>query len=157
MTLGLGAVLLCVVAAYVVGRRHGGAHDVLSAAPADARRIAFVRDSCRSTPCQTLWLGRTREDAVQVAALIPGRELCEEIAWASDGYRMGFLINGYQLRVFDVESRKPVAQVNLIPPDGSPTSHIARGVTFSLNGAAVTFDNCPRYTSGCRSGLAAIR
>jgi hypothetical protein len=30
-------------------------------------------------------------------------------------------------------------------------------VTFSQNGAAVTFDDCPRGHSGCKSGLAAVR
>jgi hypothetical protein len=47
--------------------------------------------------------------------------------------------------------------VNLIDPDGIPSSRIVRGVTFSQNGAAVTFDDCPRGRSGCKSGLAAVR
>jgi hypothetical protein len=47
--------------------------------------------------------------------------------------------------------------VNLIEPDANPTSRFARGVTFSQNGAAVTFDECPRGRSGCKSGLVAVR
>lgn len=70
---------------------------------------------------------------------------------------MGFLVNGYELRVFDSDPRRPVVQLNLVQPDGVPSSRIARGVTFSDNGTAVTFDDCPRTTSGCRSGLAGIR
>jgi hypothetical protein len=70
---------------------------------------------------------------------------------------MGFLVNGYELRVFDSDPRKLVAQVNLVEPDGIPSSRIARGITFAPNGTAVTFDDCPRWTSGCKSGLAGIR
>ena len=92
-----------------------------------------------------------------MASLAPGTEHCEEIAWAKDGYRVGFVVNGYQLRIFDAENRKQVRQVNLIEPDGTPSSRFVRGVTFSQNGAAVTFDDCPRGRSGCKSGLAAVR
>jgi hypothetical protein len=45
----------------------------------------------------------------------------------------------------------------LIDPDGFPSSRVARGVTFSTNGAAVTFDDCPRDHSGCKPGLVAIK
>ena len=129
----------------------------MSAAPANARRIAFVRQApCRTSVCQTLWMGTTREDATEVTALAAGQR-CEEIAWAADGYRLGFVINGYQFRVFDAETRTQVRQVNLLEPEGTPSSRIARGITFSSNGAAVTFDDCPRSHSGCRSALAAIR
>ena len=94
---------------------------------------------------------------MQVSALAPGSEHCDEIAWAADGYRVGFVINGYQLRVFDGVARKPINQINLIEPDGNPSSRIVRGVTFSQNGASVTFDDCPRGRSGCKSGLIAVR
>ena len=152
-----GVAVAAATAGDFAGLRAGAADDVLSAVPANARRVAFARDRpCRTGTCQTLWMGTTREDATQVLALATG-ERCEEIAWAADGYRLGFVINGYQLRVFDAETRAQVRQVNLIDPDGTPSSRIARGVTFSTNGAAVTFDDCPRTHSGCRSALAAVR
>ena len=153
------SVVVCAAAAAAcaAGRATGVRREVMSASPADARRIAFVRLApCGRGTCQTLWLGDTRANATLVASLGPD-ERCEEIAWARDGYRMGFLINGYLLRVFNLEPRTQVAQVTLVPPDGTPSSHLARGVTFSTNGAAVTFDNCPRFTSGCKSGFAAVR
>lgn len=131
--------------------------EVLAAAPPAGGRIAFVREApCGQGRCQTLWLGNAREDAIEVGSL-RGRERAEAIAWSQDGYRMGFLVNGYELRVFDAEPRRQVAQVNLVEPDGVPSSRIARGITFSSNGTAVTFDDCPRTTSGCKSGLAGIR
>ncbi len=147
-----------VACGYTVGKRAANpAVEVLSAAPPVGGRIAFVRESpCGQGRCQTLWLGNTIEDAAEVARL-PGNERCEAIAWSQDGYRMGFLVNGYELRVFDAEPRRLVAQVNLVEPGGVPSSRIARGITFSSNGTAVTFDDCPRSTSGCKSGLAGIR
>jgi len=144
--------------AYYAGVRAGAVHEIVSGTPAEARRVAFVREApCPGGRCQTLWMGTTREDATQVGELIAGRESCEAVAWAKDGYRVGFLINGYQLRVFDAETRKSVTQVNMFEPDATPSSRIARGITFSQNGAAVTYDDCPRYTSGCKSGMAAVR
>jgi hypothetical protein len=131
--------------------------EVMTSEPPGRARIAFVREApCGEGRCQTLWLGRTKEDATEVGAL-GSRDRVEAIAWSADGYRMGFLVNGYELRVFDSEPRKQVAQLNLVEPDGLPSSRIARGITFSPNGAAVTFDECPRHTSGCKSGLAGIR
>jgi hypothetical protein len=147
-----------VAGSYFAGKRAGAVQELLAAVPSAAKRVALVKkEPCDRGWCETLWIGDTRDGAVRVASLVPASEHCEEIAWATDGYRVGFLINGYQLRIFDGPSRKQVGQVNLIDPDGTPTSHLVRGVTFSQNGAAVTFDDCPRGRSGCKSGLAAVR
>jgi hypothetical protein len=148
---------LATLGGYTMGRR-ACELDVMAASPADARKVAFVRErACATGRCQTLWIGTSRDDASIVSELAGSHELCEEIAWAGDGFRVGFVINGYQLRIFDGENRTPVGVVDLIEAVGSPTSRIARGVTFSPTGAAVTFDECPRSTSGCKSGLAAVR
>jgi hypothetical protein len=145
-------------AVYFAGKRIGAVQELMAASPSNAQKIALVKKQpCARGWCETLWLGNTRSDVVKVAELVPGSEHCDEIAWAADGYRVGFVINGYQLRIFDGMARKPINQVNLIEPDATPTSHIARGVTFSQNGAAVTFDECPRGRSGCKSGLMAVR
>lgn len=119
-------------------------------------RIAFVLEgSCAGGSCQSLWIGASRAAAARVATL---REVesCEEIAWAPDGTRVAFLIGGVQLRLYRADSLLPAGQLNLIPPEGTPTARIARGVTFSENGRAVTFDDCPRAHSGCRSGLVGL-
>lgn len=144
-------------AGYVVGGRAHAGHEVMTASPANAARIAFVREApCRSGTCQLLWIGASRGDAKQVGTLGNG-ERCEEIAWAADGFRVGFVVNGYQLRIFDGMTGDAVGQVNLLQPEGTPSARIARGVTFSQNGAAVTFDDCPRSASGCKSSMAAVR
>jgi hypothetical protein len=154
----VAAAVAAVAIAYCAGKRAGAVQELMAAAPSEARRIAFIRKQpCDGGWCETMWIGETRDNAFRVAALAPGAEHCEEISWAKDGFRVGFLVNGYQLRIFDADSLKQVAQVNLIEPDGTPTSHFVRGVTFSQNGAAVTFDDCPRGRSGCKSGLAAVR
>jgi hypothetical protein len=147
-----------IVAAYFAGKRAGGVQELMAASPLNARGIALVRKQpCANGWCETLWLGQTRADATRVADLLSGSEQCDEIAWAADGFRVGFVINGYQLRIFDGVAHKPINQVNLIEPDGTPSSRIVRGVTFSQNGASVTFDDCPRGHSGCKSGLVAVR
>ena len=144
--------------AYYAGRRAGATYDVMSAAPAEARGIAFVREKpCSVGRCQTLWIGGAHEDAIEVAALPANTERVEEIAWAKDGFRVAFVINGYHLKVFDAKTRQQVGEVDLFPPDGPPTTHFARGITFSQNGAAVTYDDCPRGRSGCKSAMAAVR
>ena len=153
--------LLAAVAAaggYAIGRRAGAVHEVLSARPAQAQGIGFVREEpCADKTCQTLWLGASADSAVQVGTLTLPAERCEEIAWAKDGLRVGFLIDGYRLRIFDGYTKKPIREVDLLEPDAVKASRFVRGVTFSDNGAAVTFDDCPRGQSGCRSGLAAVR
>lgn len=154
----LAVLLVAIVAAYLAGKRVGAVQELIAASPSNAQKIALVKkQKCATGWCETLWVGNTRTDLVKVGELTPRSEHCDEIAWASDGYRVGFVINGYQLRIFDGMARKPINQVNLIEPDGTPTSNIVRGVTFSQNGAAVTFDECPRGRSGCKSGLVAVR
>ena len=155
-----GALLLAAVAGAMlvaVGRSDRHEWEVLSANTQGNTRIALVRGkNCDAGICQTIWIGPTREAATMVSTLAPGTERVDEITWTNDGKRVGFLVNGYQLRLYDGESLAPAGQFSLITPDGVPSSRIARGVTFSENGRAVTFDDCPRYRSGCRSGLVAV-
>jgi hypothetical protein len=147
-----------IVIAYFAGKRAGAVQELIAASPSNAHAIGLVRKQpCATGWCETLWIGKSRTDVTRVAELHAGAEHCDEIAWAADGFRVGFVINGYQFRIFDGISRKPVGQLNLIEPDATPSSRIVRGVTFSQNGAAVTFDECPRTGSGCKSGLTAIR
>jgi hypothetical protein len=124
----------------------------------DKTRIAFARDRlCETGPCETLYLGPRLDAATALEGLADGRETTDEIAWTADGRRVAFLINGRQLRLYDAETLKPAGKVNLFG-DGDPAGdRIARGITFSDNGAAVTFDDCPRDRAGCRAGMVGIR
>lgn len=153
----LALVALAAIAVLVWGQRSRHEWEVMSVTAPGKARVAFVRGSdCASAPCQTLWIGESRDNATRVASLEPGSERCTEIAWNADGTRVGFLVNGYQLRIHNAETLSPAGQIRLLEPDGTPPARIARGVTFSENGRAVTFDDCPRTSSGCRSGLAAV-
>jgi hypothetical protein len=144
---------------YTVGLRSADERRIVSSAEAPGRipRVTFIRETrCQGQPCQTLWIGSSVSSATRVAQLEPSDRV-EEITWSADGYLVGFVVNGYQLRIFDPETLTLRTQVDLLEADRRPTSRIARGVTFSTNGAAVTFDDCPRHTSGCKSGLVAVR
>lgn len=128
---------------------------VAAEAPGNTR-IAFARArNCDTGVCETLWIGTNRESATLVSTL-GATERVDEIVWTIDGKRVAFLVNGYQLRLYDGDTLSPAGQFSLITPEGNPSSRIARGVTFSENGRAVTFDDCPRARSGCRSGLVAV-
>lgn len=134
------------------------AHVVMSEATQDGSKVALVRlVPCDAGWCESLWIGATPDAATRVVTLPRGEEHCDEIAWTRDGARVAFLINGYQLRLYDARSHAPAGLVDLVPADARPTSRLARGLTFSDSGAAITFDDCPRGKSGCKPGMLAIR
>jgi hypothetical protein len=142
--------------AFAAGWRLGGTHTVALETAPDGRHVALAREvPCLSGRCQALWIGESWWDLDRVAALAAG-DRCEEIAWTADGERVAFLVNGYRLRLFDAEARHEARQVDLIAPAAAEAGRFVRGVTFSQNGRAVTFDECPRDRSGCRSGFAGV-
>jgi hypothetical protein len=144
-------------AAAIVLQRREYTWEVVAAASGGNARVAFAKGhSCETGPCQSLWIGTSRDSATRLETLAPGKDTCDEIAWTPDGKRVAFLINGYQLRVYNGETLAPAGVVTLVEPEGSPSQRIARGVTFSENGKAVTFDDCPRRHSGCRAGLMGV-
>lgn len=133
-------------------------HLIASETAPDAAHVALVRlVPCDTVWCESLWIGKTPDDASRVSTLPYGAERSDEIAWTRDGKRVAFLVNGYQLRLYDATTHAPAGLMDLVPADAKPTTRIARGVTFSENGAAVTFDDCPRDRSGCKPGLLGIR
>jgi hypothetical protein len=127
-----------------------------STAPAGGGRAEVRVDRCGGGWCEGLWVAPADERAVRVTLLSKG-ERCDEIAWTKDGTRVAFLVNGHQLWLFDVAAQAPAGRVNLVEADAQPTTRVARGVTFSDNAAAITFDDCPRGQSGCKPGMIAIR
>jgi hypothetical protein len=153
----IGAFVVAVIAfgaGYVLGARR-----IVRFANAPGRDgVAYVLEGrCATGLCQTLWIGTSVKTARTVEALSGLSEQADEIAWTPDGGRVAFIVNGYQLRLFDAHTGANLGAVALIDPDGFPTSRLARGVTFSSNGAAVTFDDCPRDHSGCKPGVVAIK
>ena len=151
------AALLCLAAAFVAGCGGPAPHVVVAEIAPDTQHAALVRlTRCDAAWCEALALGAT-PDTANVLATLPPTERCTEIAWSRDGKRVGFVINGHQLRMYNADSNAPAGLLDLVPRDSDPTTRIARGVTFSDTGAAITFDDCPRDRSGCRPGLVALR
>jgi hypothetical protein len=133
------------------------AHVVVHETAPDAAHVAAVRlEPCGVAWCESLWIGSNLDTATRIVTLPGGEERCDEIVWTRDGKRVAFLINGYQLRLYDARTHAPSGLVDLVPADARPTTRVARGLTFSDNGAAITFDDCPRNRSGCRPGMLAI-
>jgi hypothetical protein len=153
----LAAALAAAAGAGACGDR-GASYDLLRRpSPTSAHAAAVRVTACDAGLCESLWAGPDGGALSLVAPLAHGTERASEIVWSPDGRRLGVLVNGYQLRLYDAATRAPAGQINLVPADGQPTSRVARGVTFSDNGAALTFDDCPRDRSGCRPGLVAVR
>jgi hypothetical protein len=159
-----GVLPAAVIAAFVIGAigfAGGyvlGARRIVRFANAPGGGVAYVLEGrCAAGLCQSLWVGSTVKTAKVVETLSGPSEQADEIAWTPDGGRVAFVVNGYQLRLFDAHTGANLGAVAIIDPDGFPTSRIARGVTFSTNGAAVTFDDCPRDRSGCKPGFIAIK
>ena len=150
-------VLLAVVVPGAAACARGGPTMLSETAP-DAAHTALVRMvRCDGGWCQELAVGDRPDVAQTVSTLRFGTERCDEIVWTRDGKRVGFLVNGHQLRLFDAHSHTPAGQLDLVPADATPTTRVARGVTISDNGAAITFDDCPRERSGCRPGIVAMK
>jgi hypothetical protein len=102
-----------------------------------------------------LWIGTSRDAATKVATLEPAAR-CDEIVWTRDGRRVAFLINGAELRFYDAASLMPAGKITLIQPQEGPSQRLVRGVTFSENDRAITYDECPQGRSGCRAGFASV-
>ena len=160
-----GVAIAALIAAFVVaivgfagGFILGARRAVIVAQSPSRDAVAFVLEGrCAAGRCQSLWVGPDTKRATRVQALSGPSEEAGEIVWTADGARVAFVINGYQLRVFDARSGANLGAVAIIDPDGFPSSRVARGVTFSGNGRAITFDDCPRYHSGCKPGMLAIK
>lgn len=152
------AVAVAALSGFAAGWLLGARRIVVAAKSPSGDAVAFALEGrCAAGVCQTLRIGATASSARVVESLSGPDEETDEIAWAPDGGRVAFLVNGYQLRVFDAHTGKNLGATSLVAPDASPTTRIARGVTFSSNGAAITFDDCPREHSGCKAGFAAIK
>jgi hypothetical protein len=160
-----GAAIAALIAVFVVatvafaGGWFLGARRTVFGMPSPARdAVAYVFEArCAKGLCQSLWIGKDVRQARMVEMLSGPAEQAGEIAWTQDGARVAFIVNGYQLRLFDARTGQNLGAMSLIEPDGTPSSRIARGVTFSNTGAAVTFDDCPRYSSGCKPAFMAIK
>jgi hypothetical protein len=126
-----------------------------AASPDGARVASAFERRCGEIVCGELRAGPAADDAAAKTFDTYRDSSCDEIVWTPDGKRIGFLMTGQQLVLYDAQTLKHLGNVRLLTQAAAATRR-ARGVTFSENGRAVTFDDCPRAHSGCRAGVVGI-
>ena len=131
--------LVCVAVALSAGCRL--ARDLLprthttSVAP-DGKTRAFVRQHLNPDPPDDhLYIARPGEPPQEVMALAPDADSSRAIAWSPDSRKVGFVINGHRLAVYDVRSFDLEAMLIL---DAVGEQEV-RSVTLDGSGA-VSFD-----------------
>ena len=77
-----------------------------------------------------------------------------EMAWAPDASLAGVVMNGTKLIAIDPVGRRMLYELPLL--DQMDGSRVARGIGFSANAMAITFDDCPRAGAGCRPRFMAL-
>jgi hypothetical protein len=151
----LGIALGAAIALVTEGRRSSSLRRVVARTTSPSHAlVALVNEQpCASGFCQRLALG-TSDATATVLETLTGAS-ADEVIWTADSTRVGFVVDGRELWVYDAKSRKLAGRVGLLTQEAGQTRR-ARGVTFSENGRAVTFDDCPRAHSGCRAGVLGV-
>jgi hypothetical protein len=150
IALGASAALLLTARTTDASRRRVTARMY---SPDKSRMAVALEAPCADGLCQELRLGASEDTSAVVASLT--NRSCGEIAWTPDGTRVGFVIDGSELSIYDARTSKLAGTVRLLTSEATLT-RFARGVTFSENGRAATFDDCPRTHSGCRAGVVGV-
>jgi hypothetical protein len=150
LALGASAALLLTARTTDASRRRVTARIY---SPDRARVAVALEVPCAEGLCQELRLGATQDTSRIVSALV--NRSCGEIAWTPDGSRVAFVIDGSEMAIYDAQTATLSGTVRLLTSEATLT-RTARGVTFSENGRAATFDDCPRTQSGCRAGVVGV-
>jgi hypothetical protein len=150
VTIGAAVALLVTARSTDASRRR----VVARAAAPHAPKVALaIEVACATGLCQELRLG-TSDDATALLKSLSGRT-CDEIVWTPDGSRVAFVVDGLEMELYDTATSKLAGTVRLLTAEAGAT-RLARGITFSENGRAVTFDDCPRGKSGCRAAFVGV-
>ncbi|HEV2844412.1 MAG TPA: hypothetical protein VG477_06180 [Thermoanaerobaculia bacterium] len=117
----------------------------------DGRRTAEVHSHLSiNPPAQSLWLRLSRESEPRILNhLEHDTDWCNEIIWSPDSSRVGFLIRGVRLDVYDAAKGDLLESMPLIEPDGYPGTREARSVRFLEDGSGVQFRECVRGGNRC--------
>ncbi len=140
----------------IVGRgsTSEGRRTIVRAKSPDSAQVAFVQERlCPEGVCRSLHLGPSESEATELGSIATAS--ADEVAWTPDGTKVGFLINGSGFVLYDPIKKERLGTVRLLTDEASQ-SRLARGVTFCVNGRALTFDDCPRAHSGCRAGVVGV-
>jgi hypothetical protein len=150
--IALGASVALIVTARTTdaSRRRVAARAI---SPDKSQTAVAVEVPCPEGTCQELRLGAS-EDSSNTVTVLSNRS-CSEIVWTPDGTRVAFVIDGSEMSIYHAQSAKLSGTVRLLTAEALQT-RLARGITFSENGRAATFDDCPRTHSGCRAGVVGV-
>lgn len=129
----------------------GCGNVVLDAQSPDGTRRAEVYSRWSiDPPAQSLWLRLSREaEPVKLATLAQNLDWCNEIVWSADSSRVGFLIRGSRLDIYNARNGRLLEKITLVEPDGYPGSREARSVRFLKDGTGVQFRECVRGGNRC--------
>lgn len=155
-TRALAWVVLLPVAAligFAAGRASTEVGVVAEAWSPDGQAALVVERRFAFGPADHRLVLRTPQGDVELRALAP-ESAAADLVWAPDGSLAGAVMNGVSLAVVDPSASRLIYELPLVdPPDGS---RVARGVGFSANALAITFDDCPRRGAGCRPRFMAL-
>ena len=152
------AFIVCLPIAALVGFAAGRATADIGTvmhvtAPGGGAHVRVARKFSPGSIEQRVLVGPA-DSETEVRRLGDQTGLADEIAWTADGSLAGVLINGSKLMVIEAAPRRVLYELPLLEKqDGSRQ---ARGVGFSANAMAITFDDCPRVGAGCRARFMAL-
>jgi hypothetical protein len=150
VAIGAAGALLVTARATDASRRR----ETARALSPDRSKLAIAEEMrCGDGVCVELRLGPSGGATSIVGS--PGSRSCVEIVWTPDGARVGYVIDGSEITIYDAKTMKLAGTVRLLTAEAAQT-RVARGITFSENGRAATFDDCPRAHSGCRAGVVGV-
>ena len=141
------------VIGFAAGRATAGTGTVAEAWSPDGGSRLYVMRAFSLGPKQQRLVLEAAGQENDVRALFPD-DVPGEMVWSPDGSLAGVVVNGATLAVIDPAARRMIYELPLLEQrDGS---RMARGVGFSANAMAITFDDCPKRGAGCRPRLVAL-
>lgn len=126
-----------------------------SAAPQGEARARIVAQPALDPPRHELWLAGDGGRWRRLSSLAEDRDWGEAIVWSEAGDRVGFVVSGERLAVFEVASGESLGDVRLVPDDGTPSRCEARAVTILAGGERFSYLSCVRGASRCRGPVVA--
>lgn len=152
------AFIVCLPVAGAIGFAAGRATSSLGTvtrvdAPGGGAHLRVDRRFSLGSPDHRLILAAGGEE-VELRKFDEQTGVPGEMAWAPDASLAGVLVNGRKLAVVDAPAKRIIYELPLI--ESADGSRIARGVNFSANAVAITFDDCPRSGAGCRPRFMAL-
>lgn len=144
---------IAAIAGYAAGRASTETGIVTQAWSPDGQSYVAVERKFSFGPADERLVFASGDQETELRA-IDADARAGEIAWAPDGSLAGVILGGMTLAVIDPDGPRVLYELPLVEQrDGS---RVARGVGFSANALAITFDDCPRRGAGCRPRFMAL-